>query len=170
VRKPCPGKRIGLLDVVKELDQFVGSRANFLDFVGLLYSVEIVADVVDATTGRRLRVGFLEIPRTDSAEGMCAAMASTGTRDRWPSNRPLMGCRLPGPQLPAQTASFPVRCASAPAANAATSSFDLALPTERVGQAVQAIADDTVNTFDPGSGESFRELIGNAHDHGHSLL
>src|SRR5229473_960645 len=33
-----------------------------------------------------------------------------------------MRCRLPGPQLPAQTASPPVRCASAPAANAATSS------------------------------------------------
>jgi hypothetical protein len=35
---------------------------------------------------------------------------------------PLMRCRLPGPQLPAQTASSPVRCASAPAAKAATSS------------------------------------------------
>src|SRR5258707_1091650 len=33
-----------------------------------------------------------------------------------------MRCRLPGPQLPAQTASSPVRWASPPAANAATSS------------------------------------------------
>src|SRR5215831_13056703 len=33
-----------------------------------------------------------------------------------------MRCRLPGPQLPAQTARRPVRCASAPAANAAVSS------------------------------------------------
>ena len=37
--------------------------------------------------------------------GMCAAIASTGTRLRWQSNRPLIRCRLPGPQLPAQTAS-----------------------------------------------------------------
>jgi hypothetical protein len=28
------------------------------------------------------------------------------------SNRPLIRCRLPGPQLSAQTASSPVRCAS----------------------------------------------------------
>lgn len=33
-----------------------------------------------------------------------------------------MRCRFPGPQLPAQTTSSPVRCASAPAAKAATSS------------------------------------------------
>ena len=53
---------------------------------------------------------------------MCAAMASTGTRLRWQSNRPLIRCRLPGPQLPAQTASRPVSAASAPAAKAADSS------------------------------------------------
>ena len=61
-------------------------------------------------------------PLPISAEGMCEAMPSTGTRERWQSNRPMMRCRLPGPQLPAQTASSPVRCASAPAAKAATSS------------------------------------------------
>jgi hypothetical protein len=33
------------------------------------------------------------------ADGMCAAMASTGIRER--SNSPLMRSRLPGPQLPA---------------------------------------------------------------------
>ena len=54
-----------------------------------------------------------------SALGMWAAIASTGTRLRWQSYRPLIRCRLPGPQLPAQTASSPVRCASAPAAKAA---------------------------------------------------
>ena len=32
--------------------------------------------------------------------GMCAAIASTGTRLRCASNRPLIRCRLPGPQLP----------------------------------------------------------------------
>src|SRR6202049_5054755 len=49
-------------------------------------------------------------------------MARSGTRLRWQSYSPLIKCRLPGPQLPAQTASLPVRCASAPAANAAVSS------------------------------------------------
>ena len=40
-----------------------------------------------------------------SSRGMCAAIASTGTRLRFASNRPLIRCRLPGPQLAAQTAS-----------------------------------------------------------------
>jgi hypothetical protein len=40
---------------------------------------------------------------------MCAAMARTGARLRWQSKRPLIRCRLPGPQLPAQTARAPVR-------------------------------------------------------------
>ncbi len=49
-------------------------------------------------------------------------MASTGTRLRFASNRPLIRCRLPGPQLPAHTASSPVSAASPAAANAAASS------------------------------------------------
>jgi hypothetical protein len=53
---------------------------------------------------------------------MCAAMASTGTRLLLASNSPLIRCRLPGPQLPAHTASSRVSAASAPAANAAASS------------------------------------------------
>ena len=51
-----------------------------------------------------------------SERGMWAAIASTGTRLRCASNRPLIRCRLPGPQLPAQTASRPVSAASAAAA------------------------------------------------------
>ena len=49
-------------------------------------------------------------------------MASTGTRLRLASNRPLIRCRLPGPQLAAHTASSPVSAASPAAANAAASS------------------------------------------------
>jgi hypothetical protein len=49
-------------------------------------------------------------------------MASTGTRLRLASNSPLIRCRLPGPQLPAHTASSPVSAASPAAANAAASS------------------------------------------------
>jgi hypothetical protein len=41
---------------------------------------------------------------------------------RWASNRPLIRCRLPGPQLPAHTASCPVSAASAATANTAVSS------------------------------------------------
>ena len=55
--------------------------------------------------------------------GMCAAMASTGTRLRCASKSPLIRCRLPGPQLPAQTASRLVRAASAAAAKPAVSSW-----------------------------------------------
>jgi len=54
-------------------------------------------------------------------------MASTGTRLRWQSYSPLIRCRLPGPLLPTQTANRPVRCASAPAANAAVSSWRTAV-------------------------------------------
>ena len=57
-----------------------------------------------------------------SSRGMCAAMASTGTRLRFASYRPLIRCRLPGPQLAAHTASWPVSAASPAAANAAASS------------------------------------------------
>src|SRR6201996_7525135 len=53
---------------------------------------------------------------------MCAAMARTGTRLRLASNSPLIRCRLPGPQLPAHTASSPVSAASAAAAKPAASS------------------------------------------------
>ncbi len=49
-------------------------------------------------------------------------MASTGTRLRFASYRPLIRCRLPGPQLAAHTASWPVSAASPAAANAAASS------------------------------------------------
>ena len=49
-------------------------------------------------------------------------MANTGTRLRLASNKPLIKCRLPGPQLPAHTASCPVTAASAAAANPAASS------------------------------------------------
>ena len=57
-----------------------------------------------------------------SSAGICAAMASTGTPLRLASNRPLIRCRLPGPQLAAHTASSPVSAASAAAANPAASS------------------------------------------------
>ena len=57
-----------------------------------------------------------------SSRGICAAIASTGTRLRLASNRPLIRCRLPGPQLPAHTANSPVSVASAAAANPAASS------------------------------------------------
>jgi hypothetical protein len=49
-------------------------------------------------------------------------MASTGTPLRFASNKPLIRCRVPGPQLAAHTASSPVSAAAAAAANAAASS------------------------------------------------
>ena len=54
---------------------------------------------------------------------MCEAIASTGALLRWQSKRPLIRWRFPGPQLPAHAVSFPVSCASAPAANAPDSSL-----------------------------------------------
>ena len=51
------------------------------------------------------------------------AISTTGARLRWLSNRPLMKCRLPGPQLPAQAVRSPLISASAPAAKAPASSW-----------------------------------------------
>jgi hypothetical protein len=70
---------------------------------------------------------------------------------------------LPGPQLSAQTASSPVRCASAPAAKAATSvplmnPLDLALAADRIGQPVQAVADDAIDPLHAGGSEGFCKL------------
>ena len=53
MRKPGPRERIGLQDVVQELDQFEGARANLPDFVGLFDRVEIVAHMMNATAGWR---------------------------------------------------------------------------------------------------------------------
>ena len=84
-------------------------------------------------------------------EGICAAMATTGTRERWQSNRPLIRCRFPGPQRPAQTAKRPVTCASLNAAG----------PAQRVGKAVQAVALDSIDPLDARGGKRLDHLIGN---------
>ena len=75
-----------------------------------------------------------------------------------------MRCRLPGPQLPAQTTSSPVRCASASDAKAATSraaheSLDLSLAADRIGQPVEAVADDAIYPLHAGGSEGFCKLI-----------
>jgi hypothetical protein len=53
MRESGPGERIDLQDVVQELDQLVGSRADHLHDVGPLDGVEIVSHMVDAAAGRR---------------------------------------------------------------------------------------------------------------------
>ena len=53
VRKPRPRKRLDLLDVVQELDDFEGARPDVLDVRRLLDGVEIISDVVDAASRRR---------------------------------------------------------------------------------------------------------------------
>ena len=92
---------------------------------------------------------------------MCAAIASTGTRLRWASKRPLIRCRLPGPQLPAQTASSPVRCGLGAGGErggllvADVDPGDLAaLPAQRVGEAVERVARQAV---DPVHSRAFQQ-------------
>jgi hypothetical protein len=61
--------------------------------------------------------------------------------------------KLRGPQLPAQTANSPVRCASAPP-RPSRAGRDLALAPQRVGQPIQTVADDAVDTFTPAAARS----------------
>ena len=81
-----------------------------------------------------------------------------------------MRCRLPGPQDPAQTASSPVICDSAPAANAATSSVahmdpvDHPATADRLRDPVQAVADETEDALHTGLLERFDEQVGDVVD------
>ena len=86
-----------------------------------------------------------------------------------------MRCKLPGPQLPAQTARLPVMCASAPAAKAATSSWRTcshSIPPRRRMASVKpfkTVADDAVDAVHACRGENLDHLIGDGLGH-HFLL
>jgi hypothetical protein len=43
--------------------------------------------------------------------------------------------------------------------------FDLSLPADRIGQAVQTVADNAIYPFDTGCSERFRELISDCLGH-----
>ena len=112
--------------------------------------------------------------------GMCDAMASTGAPERLASYRPLIRCRLPGPQEPAQTASRPVSWASAAAAKAAASSCRTwtqsippcsAPPVFRTASTIglRLSPDDPVDPLHAGSLELFDELGGEFLGHGCTL-
>ena len=100
--------------------------------------------------------GLLEILRTDLISGIRAAMTSTGTRLRFASNSPLIGCRLPGPQLAAHTSSSPgsaafggcrvrrgLLVADALPGNAAR-------PAHRITEPVQRVTRDSVHSAHAG--------------------
>src|SRR5208282_6744027 len=53
VRKPRPGKPLGLLNVMQELDQLESSCPYFLHLRTLFDGIEIVAHVVDTAAGGR---------------------------------------------------------------------------------------------------------------------
>ena len=115
---------------------------------GIGDQLDIVAAFLEQAFGMRR----LEIVDADLAcSGYARRSRAPGTPLRWQSNRPLIRCRLPGPQLPAQTASLPVRCASAPAAKAAPSSCRMWIHSMRfdapqgIGEAVERIADDAID-------------------------
>ena len=103
---------------------------------------------------------------------MCAAIATTGTRERWQSNRPLIRCRLPGPQLPAQTARLAgdMRVGAGREGRdllvADVQPLDAAMAPQRVGKTVQAVADDAVDPLHAGGGERLDHLVGNGVGHG----
>ena len=88
-----------------------------------------------------------------------------------------MRCRLPGPQLPGADGEFTSQMRLS--ARREGSNFlvpdmkplDLALAANRVGQTVQAIADDAVDPLDARGRQSLGELVGYCLCHGtHSSL
>ena len=93
-------------------------------------------------------------------------MASTGTRLRWASKRPLIRCRFPGPQLAAHTASSPVSAASAAAAKrggllvADVLPGEVAVAAQRVGQPVEGVAGQPVDAAHPGGLERGDHEVG----------
>ena len=97
---------------------------------------------------------------------MCAAIASTGTRLRWASNRPLIRCRFPGPQLAAHTASCAGDRGLAGGRErgrllvADVLPGDVTVAAQRVGEAVQRVARQPVDPADAGG------LQGGDHDVG----
>jgi hypothetical protein len=79
--------------------------------------------------------------------------------------------QVAGPQEPAQTASSPVSCASAPAAKAATSSWRVGIHSmvhlvEAVAKSVQGIAGDAPDTFHASLFERFRNICSHGLFHG----
>jgi hypothetical protein len=92
-------------------------------------------------------------------------MASTGTRDRWQSNRPLIQVQITRSaaagadrELAGQM-RFGARRESRHLLVPDMHPFDLALAAERVGQPIEAVTDDTIDPLDTCCGEDFRELI-----------
>ena len=47
--------------------------------------------------------------------------------------------------------------------------FDLALAADRIGQPVQAVADDAIDPLDAGGSEGFRKLVGDCFCHNDSF-
>ena len=101
---------------------------------------------------------------------MWAAIASTGTRLRWQSNRPLIRCRLPGPQLPAQTASCrEVRLGAGGEGGRLlvphVDPVDLLLPAQRIGEAVQRSPDHAIDAPHAGDAQGFGHQVGDRARH-----
>src|ERR1700676_1468817 len=78
--------------------------------------------IIAALREKMFRVGLLKISAPDFIAGNLRGNSKYRNTAAVTIVEPVDQMRLPGPQLPAQTANFPVRCASAPAANAAVSS------------------------------------------------
>ena len=139
-----------------------------------------VGDRLAVVTGlreQRLRLGLLEISGADLPTGdMCGEREDTGAPERCASMTPWIRWVLPGPQLPAHTASRPVSCASADAANAAASSLwtctqsmpPLADPPLRRTASLNALRlspDQPVDPMDAGLYEYVEKIIGYASGH-----
>ena len=79
-----------------------------------------------------------------------------------------MRCRLPGQQFPAQTASSPVKLRLGTGGESRDllvphmHQYDLALATDRIGQPVQAVAEDAIYPLHTGRGEGLCKLVSNS--------
>jgi len=95
-----------------------GARENLRQQFGAGDEFDVVAAFLKRMFGMcRLKIVDADFMRWDmSCDGEYGYAAALRVE------QPVIRCRFPGPQLPAQTASLPVTCASPAAANAAPSS------------------------------------------------
>src|SRR5271170_794236 len=85
MRKPGPGKRLYLLDVVEKFHELESARANLFHLRGLFDGVEVIAHMMNATTGWRDDIVEAGKISDEQRFGVGALRVEPGIRHRLPA-------------------------------------------------------------------------------------